>query len=144
MTMPARVEASSSGRRRHGAPEADLQRNIVRFLRLVLPPGAVLHHSPHEVRGSTPEQRRRQAINAGMGVHAGWADLAVLLPGHVVFLEVKAGGGRQSEAQRRFQLDVEAQGHVYAVVRSIEEALAVLVNIPGAPLRSVKIGGRPP
>lgn len=42
------------------------------------------------------------------------------------WLEVKAADGKQSELQKSFQLQVEAEGHRYAVVRSIEEVAALL------------------
>ncbi len=43
----------------------------------------------------------------------------------VLWLEVKAKG-KQSEAQKSFQAMVEAQGHRYAVVRSVEDVEALL------------------
>lgn len=43
-----------------------------------------------------------------------------------VWLEVKAPKGTQSEIQKSFQRQVEDSGHVYAVVRSIEDVDAAL------------------
>lgn len=43
-----------------------------------------------------------------------------------IWFEVKAQRGVQSEIQREFQLEVEDQGHRYAVVRSIDDVAAVL------------------
>jgi hypothetical protein len=40
-----------------------------------------------------------------------------------VWLEVKTDKGKQSADQRAFELIVRAEGHDYAVVRSVEEAL---------------------
>ena len=42
------------------------------------------------------------------------------------WLEVKAADGKQSELQKSFQAQVEAEGHKYAVVRSIEDVKALL------------------
>lgn len=39
----------------------------------------------------------------------------------VLWLEVKAPKGKQSEAQHEFQKEVEAEGHRYAIVQSIED-----------------------
>ena len=106
-----------------GRPEADLQRAVVRLLRAALP-GAVIHHSANEVTGSGAAARRRQAILVGMGVHAGFADLIVLAQGRVLFLELKSPAGRVTPAQRAFGDAMRAQGHGWAEVRRLDDALA--------------------
>lgn len=109
-----------------GTPEADIQRAIVAALRAVLPRGAIVHHSAHEIRGGSEWARKQQAISVGMGVHRGFADLLVLSQGRILFLEVKAPGGRASIDQQMFCAAVESQGHGYRIVRSVEDALAAL------------------
>ena len=42
------------------------------------------------------------------------------------WIEVKSAIGKQSAAQKRFQFQVEAEGHRYIVARSIEDVAAVL------------------
>jgi hypothetical protein len=42
------------------------------------------------------------------------------------WLEVKSPTGKQSELQRSFQLQVQQEGHRYAVVRSIEDVERIL------------------
>lgn len=126
--LSAPAGAGRGRRRSRGTPEADLQRQIVLALRLALPPGAIVHHSAHEVRSGGPAGRRRQAIAVGMGVHAGFPDLVVIAQRRVVFLEVKAPRGRLDPAQEAFREAVRAQGFGYAVVRSIDEALAALAT----------------
>lgn len=108
-------------KRRRATPEADAQRGIVRFLRQILWPGSIVHCSPNEQTSAL-----RQAVNVGMGVHAGFSDLIVLARGHVLFLEVKAARGVQSEVQRRFQALVEMQGFPYEIIRTEADALAAL------------------
>lgn len=108
--------------------EADIQRDIVRFLRAVLPPGAIVHHSPNETGAGTRAGRQRQAILSGMGVCPGWSDLVVLSEGRVLFLEVKTPAGRLSPAQRAFRDVVLEQGHGFAVVRSIDDVRAALAD----------------
>jgi hypothetical protein len=107
-------------------PEADAQRAIVAILRVVLPAGAIVHHSPNEVGFSGARARNRQAILDGMGVFRGFADLLVLSEGRVMFLEVKSSAGRLSEAQERFRDLVQDQGLPWACVRSPQDALAAL------------------
>jgi hypothetical protein len=111
--------------RRH-TPEADLQRLVVAFLRLVLPAEAIVHHSANETGIGSQSGRTRQAILAGMGVCAGFSDLIVLSEGRVLFLELKSKTGRLSPEQERFRDQVQAQGFAWAMVRSIDDVLGAL------------------
>jgi hypothetical protein len=113
---------------RRKTPEADAQRTIVQALRVVLPRGAIVHHSVNEVTAGDRRGRMRQAILVGMGVHPGFADLIVLSQGRVLFLEVKSKTGRLSPAQQAFRDAVQAQGFAWAVVRSVDDALAALAD----------------
>ena len=65
---------------------------------------------------------------AAMGLRAGASDLLVVLPGRVIFMEVKTPTGKQSKSQAIFQSVVEALGHQYALVRSVDEAMAAVKN----------------
>lgn len=107
-------------------PEADVQRAIVAWLRVVLPPGSLVHHSAHEVGGGSRWAAQRQAIAQGMGVHAGFPDLVVFSAGRVLFLEVKAPRGRLSPAQRDTADQLRDQGFSHAVVTSVDAVRAVL------------------
>ena len=107
-------------------PEADAQRAIVALLRVVLPSGAIVHHSPNEVGFGGARARNRQAILDGMGVCRGFSDLLVISEGRVMFLEVKSRAGRLSDTQERFRDLVQAQGLPWALVRSPEDAVAAL------------------
>jgi hypothetical protein len=107
-------------------PEADAQRAIVAILRIVLPRGSIVHHSPNEVGFAGARARNRQAILDGMGVFRGFSDLVVISDGRVMFLEVKSRAGRLSETQERFRDLVQAQGLPWALVRSPEDAVAAL------------------
>ena len=129
MTMPAAARSLPGARRSpRGTPEADAQRQIVAFLRAVLPRGAIVHHSANEVRGAARSHKLAQAIAVGMGVHPGFSDLLVLSEGRILFLEVKSKTGRQSAAQIAFEAAITAQGHAYAVIRSVEDARAALAQ----------------
>lgn len=69
----------------------------------------------------------RQMKLVAMGLRAGAPDLLVWLENGVVLaLEVKNELGHQSPAQKRFQGRLEALGHKYYVVRSVEDVSAIL------------------
>jgi hypothetical protein len=111
-----------------GTPEADLQRAVVSALRVVLPKGAIVHHSANEIAQAGPRGAKRQAILTGMGVHPGFADLVVLCDGRVLFLELKSCKGQLSPAQQAFRDAVQAQGFGWALVRSLDDALGALAD----------------
>jgi hypothetical protein len=114
--------------KRRGTPESDLQRAVVGALRLALPRTAILHHSANEVTEAGPRGAKRQAILVGMGVHPGFADLMVLSEGRLLFLELKAPKGRLRPEQEAFRDAVIAQGHGWALVRSLDDALGALAE----------------
>ena len=113
--------------RRH-TPEADLQRAVVQALRVALPRTAIIHHCANEVAEAGPRGAKRQAILVGMGVHPGFADLMVLCDGRVLFLELKSLKGRLSPSQEAFRGAALAQGHGWALVRSLDDALGALAD----------------
>ena len=114
--------------KRRGTPEADLQRAVVQALRVALPRTAIIHHCANEVTESGPRGARRQAILVGMGVHPGFADLMVLCDGRGLFMELKSPKGRLSPSQEAFRDAVLAQGHAWALVRSLDDALGALAE----------------
>ena len=113
---------------RRRTPEADLQRAVVQTLRVILPKGAILHHSANEVTLAGPTGAKRQAILVGMGIHPGFADLMVLCYGRVLFLELKSPKGRLSPAQEAFRDAILGQGFGWALVRSLDDALGALAD----------------
>ena len=114
--------------KRRGTPEADLQRAVVQTLRFALPRSAIIHHCANEVTEPGPRGAKRQAILVGMGVHPGFADLLVLCDGRVLFLELKSLKGRLSPSQEAFRDTVLAQGHGWALVRALDDALGTLAD----------------
>jgi len=111
---------------RRGTPEANIQRQIVTFLRVVLPVGSIVHHCANEAAGGGEAARNRQAILRGLGLHAGFSDLIVISAGRVLFLEVKSPAGRLSGPQAAFRDAVQGQGLPWALVRSVDDAVAAL------------------
>jgi len=114
--------------KRRGTPEADLQRAVVQVLHFALPRTAIVHHCANEVTESGSRGQIRQSILVGMGVHAGFADLIVISGGCVLFLEVKSQTGRLRKSQEVFRDTVCAQGFGWALVRSVDDALAALAD----------------
>lgn len=125
--------------KKRATPEADIQRAIVSLLRVVLPKGSIVHHAANEITSGGRAGHIRQAILVGMGVHPGFADLVVLSQGRVLFLEIKSRTGRLRSSQEEFRDAVLQQGFGWALVRSMDDALAALRNfgfatrIAGAP-----------
>ena len=77
---------------------------------------AVVQRALNTAMGMTSEP-----IKYGLGV--GSADVIVCHGGRFVALEFKAPGGAQSDEQRTWQSWVERAGGVYAVVRTMGEAV---------------------
>ncbi len=76
----------------------------------------------------SPRGAKRQAILVGMGVHPGFADLMVLCDGRVLFLELKSLKGKLSPEQEVFRDAMLAQGHGWALVRTLDDALGALAD----------------
>ena len=121
---------------RRASPEADLQKVIVRDLKLVLRAPYVLHHSYNE---GGKRSKAVQGILKAMGVHAGFSDLLLIGPERrVLFLEVKPPkGGHQHASQVAFEADVTSFGWPYAIVRSSQDAIAAAENA-GFPMLRVR------
>lgn len=132
MLKPAHIDAglartiAEGVRKRRANPEADLQRHIVQVLHAILPKGSIVHHSANSVAAGGSRAHWQQGLLAGMGVHKGFADLIVLSEGRVLFLEVKSAKGALEPEQGAFRDTVLAQGHAWALVRSVDDALAAL------------------
>lgn len=105
--------------------ESKSQQAFVRWFRLAYPEYAyMLIAVPNGARTSATQGR----ILKAEGMIAGVADLLLLVPrnGHgCLALEFKTDRGRQSEAQKVWQAECERNGNVYAVVRTVDEAMYV-------------------
>lgn len=66
-----------------------------------------------------------------MGAKAGTSDKIVCLNGRFIALELKAAGGVQSDAQKKFQARVTALGGLYILAHSKDELRAALVEAFG-------------
>jgi hypothetical protein len=109
-----------------GHIESAIQQSCVRWFRLQYP-GYILFAIPNGGARSKTEG----AIMKGEGVLAGVADLFLALPSgvyHGLFVEMKAGKGRQSPAQKAFEKLAIMSGYMYVVCRSLEEFIGTIDN----------------
>lgn len=64
--------------------------------------------------------KRKQYFDS-LGLLNGVSDTIAVKEGEVLFIEFKRDGGKQSNEQKLFQQKVEALGHRYYVVYSLDE-----------------------
>jgi len=65
---------------------------------------------------------KKQMRKKATGMKVGHADFNVYLPnGKVLMFEVKTPIGKQSDHQKRFELEVKCLGFEYYIVRSLED-----------------------
>lgn len=102
--------------------EQHLQQQVVRYLDLALP-SLIWFHCPNG-GGRTPVEG---AILKSMGVRAGVPDLVFVLPdGRAAFIELKAGKGVLTPAQKAFRANCEQQRIPHAVCTSLAEVQGTL------------------
>ena len=111
--------------------EDQLQRLVVQWLELALPPGCLFHHSPNEgTRHVNYKVRLKQ-----LGTKFGWPDLEILVPGDasltgmsfVVFIELKRPkGGSLNANQRAIRDQVLDAGAYWGMARSVDQVRDIL------------------
>ncbi|APG08158.1 hypothetical protein BKD09_07445 [Bradyrhizobium japonicum] len=102
--------------------ETQIQRAVVLHLRQRGVPGLVFCHCPNGGYRRPTEA----AIFKALGVRAGVADLLLWHDGKSFALELKAPGGRPTEAQLAFLADFDEQGGFTAITDDLDRALATL------------------
>ena len=115
--------------RKHSMSESAIQISCVQWLHNTHPETRGLYVAiPNENSRSVYETKKQQlmsgSIRKNMGVTAGAADSALFMQrgGYgALFVEFKTEIGKQSDAQKLFQQNVEAQGYKYIIVRSLEQ-----------------------
>ena len=107
--------------RRH-RPEDSIQRAVCRHLWTRASPGLVWWAVPNGGK----RNRIEAAIMKGLGVRAGVSDIIAVHEGKAFALELKAEGGRPTEAQLQFIDDFQAAGGHAVVAEGLDEALRVL------------------
>lgn len=107
-------------------PEEALQRQVVSYLRVALPPAVVWWHTPSQKGTRT---RAEMGVLKALGVRPGVPDLTFVLPGgKAAFIELKAPKGKPTDNQTTFAEAVTQAGADYALCRSLEEVSKALVT----------------
>lgn len=99
--------------------EQQIHRAVVDHLRQRAAPKVVWFHVPNGGRRGRVEA----AIFKGLGVRPGVADLILLHHGHAYALELKAEGGKPTEAQMQFISDWNHAGGSGCIVIGLDAAL---------------------
>jgi len=115
--------------------EDQIQAAIVSLLRVSGHRDLIWFHCPNGI----PCSKETGARFVKLGMKAGVPDLCFVLPyARPAFLEVKTKGGRQSIAQRAFEMKCNFVGVPYAIVRSVTEAQEILSRWGALQERSVE------
>jgi hypothetical protein len=85
-------------------------------------PGLLAFHVPNQGKRDAAQN----AILKAMGVRAGVSDVILVHRGRIYALELKAAGGRLSEAQRKFKGDFLEAGGITGTAEGLSDALATL------------------
>lgn len=104
--------------------ESDIQVACVSWFRMAY---------PEYLCFSVPNGGSRNAIEAANlkreGALAGVADLVVVIQSKVIFIEMKASKGRQSQNQLDFEKKVKSLGFDYFICRSLQEFICVVTTV---------------
>jgi hypothetical protein len=103
-------------------PEAQIQRAVAQHLKTRGVPGLVWWHTPNGGSRGKVEA----SIFKAMGVRAGVSDLILVHASKIYALELKAEGGRASEAQMQFLSEIDRAGAYTAMPTGLDAALATL------------------
>lgn len=110
------IETKQRNKPRH--IESRIQQSVVNWFR---------YQHPNYIIAAIPNGGFRNAREAAImqreGVLAGFSDLIIIAERKVLFMEMKAYGGKQSKAQEAFQDKVCKLGHNYVVSYSLEDAI---------------------
>ena len=101
--------------------ESEMQRSCKKWFDLQYPK---LSRLLFAVPNGGARNSREAAIMKAEGVTAGVADMILLIPRHgygSLCIEFKTREGHQSDSQRHWQADAEANGNKYVVIRSVEQ-----------------------
>ena len=103
-------------RKRREYPEFPIHAACYQFLVTALRNAVVFHPANEGEREEYQAERLKR-----LGLLPGVADLIVITGGRVYAIEVKAPGGRMTEAQLRFSEDIRVAGGEFACVTSLDE-----------------------
>ena len=113
--------------RAYRSNELPVHRAVLHYLQLALP-GALIHHSAQNLGVKGEGVARAVALAKSMGMVPGFPDIMVLWCGRFMGFEVKAEGGRTSDAQADVGALIQANGGRWGVVRSIGDVRELLAD----------------
>jgi hypothetical protein len=124
MTRQPALKFNTKPKAKRQYPESELQKAVVQYLLLMPAPDMLWYSIPNGAKLA-----KRTAVHMkATGMTAGAADLAIIVAGHCYFLELKAKGGKQSDAQKDFEARAFAAGATYAVADNINTAVDYLIS----------------
>jgi hypothetical protein len=123
MTRQPAFKFSTKPKAKRQYPETSLQKAVVQYLLLMPAPDMLWYSIPNGAKLA-----KRTAVHMkATGMTAGAADLAIIVAGHCYFLELKAKGGKISDAQGVFAMRAAASGATYRVADNINTAIDYLI-----------------
>ena len=114
--------------------EEQLQKWVVQWLDVALPPGCVFHHSPNE---GTRHVAFKQKLKAS-GTRFGWPDLVIFVPADQsktgisssIFIELKRPkGGALTANQKQLRDELQLAGCHWCLARSLEQVYEFLLPL---------------
>jgi len=93
------------------------------------------HNSIPEIRGllcynlNNSKNARQAAINKGLGLQPGRADMVLYWKGKAVMIEMKLPGKGQQPVQRNWEALVRSHGFEYYIIKSLEDFQLLIKNI---------------
>ncbi len=108
--------------RRRASPESLIQRAVFQHLRQRGAPNIFFFH----VANGGYRRPIEASIMKGLGVRAGVPDVFAVKNGRAYALELKAAGGRLSEAQERALIELRAAGAMATHAHGLDQALRIL------------------
>lgn len=130
MTLGTIPHDTGKAPKRRDNREDRLHKEIVRYIRSIAPT-LPLHHSPNEGNRGGKKGALDGARRKAMGVMPGWPDL-VLCPHDALYgrvphgIEIKAEGGRQTDAQKDVEALFSLMGWPYVICRSLDDVTQTL------------------
>ena len=108
--------------------EAKIQQEIVMWYRNKF---CLNFHEPKHLIFSVPNEsssKDETMRKMATGLLPGVADIIIVQPNKIIFIEVKDSKGVQRENQKKFEQDVKKLGFEYYLVRSFEDFTKIIEN----------------
>jgi hypothetical protein len=107
-------------------PEQTIHKAVADHLRQRGVAGLVWWHTNNNVARRGRQAAIQGAIAKGLGVRAGVSDIIAVHDGRIFALELKAPGGRPTEAQLEFIADMNRAGAFTCVAEGVDAAIRTI------------------